>query len=243
MVGAQARRSIPARVRARLLDCRAVPPAALHDAALDEDDARRLDECIRDGGVAVLPTDTVYGIACDPHSQAAVQRLYELKGRPVDRPAAVMFFSLAGAVRSLAWIGERERAALAALLPGPVTLLLANPERRFPLACARDPGTLGVRVPRLPEPLLALARLKRPLLQSSANLSGARDARRLADVPSSMLAAVDLALDGGELAGVPSTVLDLRGYPRSGGLAIVREGALDRRLIERALADAGRGCA
>ncbi len=62
--------------------------------ALDRDDARRLQECLAGGGVAVFPTDTVYGLGCDPERPAAVERLYELKGRPPERPSAVMFFAL-----------------------------------------------------------------------------------------------------------------------------------------------------
>ncbi len=68
---------------------------------LTADDAKRLRECIAAGGVAVFPADTVYGLACDPLNTEAVTRLYELKGRPAERPAAVMFFSLAAALEAL----------------------------------------------------------------------------------------------------------------------------------------------
>ena len=104
----------------------------------------------RAGGVAVFPADTVYGLACAPDSPHAVERLYALKGRPPDKPAAVMFFDRDRALAALPELGERTRAALEALLPGAVTLLLPNPRRRFPLACGPDPATLGLRVPALP---------------------------------------------------------------------------------------------
>ena len=115
-----------------------------------------------------------------------------------------------------------------ALLPGPVTLLLPNP--RAPLPARVRPGeggadTLGLRVPaleRLRWP--RSARRCAPVLQSSANLSGEPDARRLRDVPASIRAGADLVLDGGELPGVASTVLDLREYERRGEWQIVREG-------------------
>jgi L-threonylcarbamoyladenylate synthase len=205
-------------------------------AALGADDASRLRECIEAGGVAVFPTDTVYGVACDPECQAAVERLYAVKGRGGDRPAAVMFFALAPALRALPALAVSETAAATALLPGPVTLLLGNPEHRFPLACAQDPGTVGLRVPRLPDRLAALGALEAPLLQSSANVSGEPDARRLSDVSRRVLEGVDLVLDGGELAGVASTVVDLRDYGRSGRWRVVREGALAREAVARALA-------
>lgn len=181
----------------------------------------------------MFAADTVYGLACDPGNEAAVQRLYALKGRDTGRPAAVMFFDLAPALETLAEVGDRTREALGRLLPGAVTVLLANPAGRYPLACASDPGTLGLRVPRVP----ALDGVRVPVLQSSANASGARDARSLSQVPEAIRAGADLVLDGGELPGTPSTVVDLRGYERDGSWAVMRIGAVG----EGELADALRG--
>lgn len=203
---------------------------------LGEPDARRLEECLAGRGVAVFPTDTVYGICCDPDDERAARRLYELKGRPVERPAAVMFFALEPALSTLSELQGAERAALMALLPGPVTLLLPNPGRRFGPACGPDPATLGLRVPRLPAHLAALCSVNRPAMQSSANLSGETDARRLTDVPESIRVGADLMLDGGELPGSPSTVVDLRDYRSSRAWRIVREGALSTVAVERLLA-------
>ena len=109
-------------------------------------------ECIASGGVALFPADTVYGLACDPENAEAVRRLYELKGRPPDKPAAVMFFDVEQAL--LPELGPRTRALMERLLPGAVTLLV--PSQRFPLAGGS--GTLGLRVPAIeplgPEPVL-----------------------------------------------------------------------------------------
>src|ERR1700760_3517280 len=126
-------------------------------AKLDSDDAERLRECVAAGGVAVFPTDTVYGVCCDPNDEAAAQRLYELKGRPARRPAAVMFFALEPALRALDGLSRAERGALEALLPGPVTVLLENRTADFAAACRSDPDTLGLRVPWLSEGLRAFA--------------------------------------------------------------------------------------
>ncbi len=205
------------------------------DPMLTERDARALEACVSTGGVAVFPTDTVYGVCCDPENERAVRRLYELKGRPAERPAAVMFFSLGAALRALPGLETGERRALEALLPGALTLLLANRDRRFPLACGPEPATLGLRVPLLSDRLAALASVDRPLMQSSANLSGESDARRLADVPRALREGADLTLDGGELPGTPSTVLDLRAYGQRGEWSIVRTGAVERSAIERLL--------
>jgi L-threonylcarbamoyladenylate synthase len=184
------------------------------------DPALDLERCIAAGGVAVFPADTVYGLACDPENADAVRRLYALKGRPARKPSAVMWFSRGVALAALPEVRGRTRALLEQLLPGGVTALLPNPRGRFPLACGPDPGTLGVRVPRVP----ALATMPLPVLQTSANLAGAPDARRIADVPEVIRSGADLVIDGGELAGVPSTVLDLRDFEARAEWKVIREG-------------------
>lgn len=189
-------------------------------------DAETFARCMAVGGVAVFPADTVYGLACEPDTPEAVRRLYALKGRRPDKPAAVMFFSLELALEALPELGERTRGALGRLLPGEVTLLLPNPLRRYPLACGPDPGTLGLRVPALGDALAPLGTVRWPVLQSSANRAGAADARTLAEVPASIREGADLLVDGGELGGTPSTVIDLRAYERDGTWEILREGAL-----------------
>jgi L-threonylcarbamoyladenylate synthase len=193
-------------------------------------DATRLERCIRDGGVAVFPADTVYGLACAPDSEAAVRRLYALKGRPPDKPAAVMFFALEPALAALPELGPNTRRLLERLLPGGVTVLLPNPHERYPLACGPDPRTLGLRVPDVPP----LREAGVPVLQSSANPSGGAEARRLADVPKAIRDGADLVLDGGELPGTPSTVVDLRAFEDAGEWRIVRAGAVPEARIAQA---------
>ncbi len=195
--------------------------------------------CLGDGGVAVFPADTVYGLACDPHSADAVHRLYALKGRPAAKPAAIMFFGLRDALTALPELGAHTAAALRHLLPGGVTVLLPNPAGRFPLAGGPDPATLGLRVPRLTGALDALTGLRRPVLQSSANRAGGADPRRVGDVPRAMRRAVDLVLDGGELPGTPSTVVDLRAYEHGGDWSVLREGAVPVTAVAAALEAVG----
>ena len=194
--------------------------------ALSAADAETFERCIAVGGVAVFPADTVYGLACEPDTKEAVQRLYLLKRRRPDKPAAVMFFALDLALAALPELGPRTAGALGALLPGAVTLLLPNPAGRYPLACADQPDVLGLRVPAWPPALAALADVRWPVLQSSANVAGGPDARRLQDVPAYMREHTDLVLDGGELPGAPSTVVDLRGFEGDGRWSVGREGAI-----------------
>jgi L-threonylcarbamoyladenylate synthase len=142
-------------------------------------DAAAFERCMSVGGIAVFPSDTVYGLACDVENAVAVRRLYALKRRPLDKPSAVMFFELSLALDALPELGARTRAALGRLLPGAVSVLLPNPAGRFPLACGDDSSTLGLRVPVIPQ----LVEVRWPVLQSSANLAGGDEARRLEDVP------------------------------------------------------------
>ncbi|MGH2907690.1 MAG: Sua5/YciO/YrdC/YwlC family protein [Solirubrobacteraceae bacterium] len=194
--------------------------------------AETFERCMSVGGVAVFPSDTVYGLACDPSNRTAVERLYRLKRRALDKPSAVMFFDRALALEAVPELGARTVAALERLLPGPVSLLLPNPAARFALACGEDPGTLGLRVVDVP----ALDGVRRPVLQSSAHHAGGPDARRLSDVPVEIRRRCEVVIDGGELPGTPSTVIDLRGYELDGSWAIIREGGMAAAEVESRLA-------
>jgi L-threonylcarbamoyladenylate synthase len=180
-------------------------------------DVAAFERCMREGGVAVFPTDTLYGIGCSPDDPGAVERLYELKGRPKDKPSAVMFFSVEAAEPVLSEVGPRTRAGLEKLLPGPVLAVL--------------PGGKGIRIPRIDG--LEAARVA--VLQTSANLAGGPDPRTLADVPETLRAGADLVLDGGKLPGVPSTVVDLSRYETDGTWKVLREGAVSPEELTRAL--------
>jgi L-threonylcarbamoyladenylate synthase len=204
-------------------------------ARLSVADAAALERTVAGGGIVVFPADTVYGLGCQADDADAAARIYELKGRPPAKPAAVMFFDLARALPVLVEAGPKAAAAAAVLLPGAVTVLVPNPQRRFAAACGPDPATLGIRVPRLPAPLQALQGIAEPLLQTSANLAGEADARLLEQIPRSIRDGADLVLDGGELAGRASTVVDLRGLECGGGWRIVREGAIAAARIEQLL--------
>jgi L-threonylcarbamoyladenylate synthase len=193
---------------------------------LTPEEVATFERCVAVGGVALFPADTVYGLATEPDTREGVDRLYGIKGRRPDRPAAVMFFDRDLALSVLPELGQRTRGALERLLPGAVTAIVPNPARRFPLACGPAPERLGVRVPRLEGPLEPLSRMRWPVLQSSANPSGGADPRRVDDVDPRIRAAVDLELDAGELPGTASTVVDLSSYEQSGTWSVLREGAV-----------------
>jgi L-threonylcarbamoyladenylate synthase len=189
--------------------------------------AAEFEACIARGGVAVFPSDTVYGLACDPENRDAVERMYALKGRRPDKPSAVMFFDAGLALAALPELGSRTRALMARLLPGGVTLVLPNPRGRFPLAGGEG---LGLRVPDVP--LLRGAHCV--VLQSSANVTGGPDARRIEEVPAAIRAGADLVVDAGELPGTPSTVVDLRAFENTGDWSVLRAGAVSAEIVAEA---------
>ena len=194
-------------------------------ASVTGDGAERAREAltatVASGGVAVFPADGIYGLACDPLRADAIARVHALKGRDDGKSSAVLFFSPLILRELISSLGEATREALAALLPGPVTAVVHNPERRYPLACREDPERLGIRL--IESPLTGVAT---PLFQTSANLSGEPAPARFDQVPIEFIGGADLAIDGGELTGLPSTVVDVTGLELGGGWQILREGGM-----------------
>jgi L-threonylcarbamoyladenylate synthase len=177
---------------------------------------------LRAGRLAVVPTDTVYGLVADAESETAARALYAAKRRSGIQPTAVLFASVDVLLDRVPGLPAGAVAAVRALLPGPVTLVLPNPARRYSWLNAERPDAVGVRVPAVSGPGAAVLEGTGALVATSANLPGGRDPRRVDEVPQEIVAAVDTVVDGGALPGTPSTVIDLTGgVPR-----ILREGAV-----------------
>jgi L-threonylcarbamoyladenylate synthase len=189
-----------------------------------------LERCVGEGGIAIFPADTLYGFACDPLNGEAVDRIHAVKGRGEGKPSAVMYFTPRAMRELVSGLGARTRDALGALLPGPVTLVVANPEHRYPFACREDPERLGVRLIEGP-----LAGAMTPIFQTSANRSGAPAPRSFEEIDREILGAADLAIDAGELIGEPSTVVDVTRIDADGRWEVLREGALPVTEIDRRL--------
>ena len=166
---------------------------------------------LRAGALVVLPTDTVYGVGCAAYRSDACERLYMLKARPTSQPTAVVAGTLAGLLDLLPELDGAAAERCRSLLPGPVTLIVPNPARRFAYLCGDDPTRLGVRVPVLDPAVAALADAVGGLALTSANLRGGVPARRADGVPPQVAAACAFVADGGELPGTPSAVLDVTG--------------------------------
>ena len=176
---------------------------------------------IRAGELVILPTDTVYGLCTTPYSAAPVERLYRLKGRPETQPTAILASDVDMLFECVPELRGRAGRLVRALLPGPYTLVLPNPARRFRWLIGDGPDAIGVRVPELVSEAAAVLARVGAVAATSANLRGGPEPRRLDDVPRELREAAAAVIDGGELPGTPSTVIDFTGpEPR-----VLREGA------------------
>lgn len=183
-------------------------------------DARLVDqavEAIEAGKPVVLPTDTVYGLCTRPDASATLTRL---KGRDEQQPLALLAADVDTLFDKVPEL--RDQAALVrALLPGRLTLILPNPAHRYDWLTGERHDAIGVRVPELDGAAREIVERAGAVAATSANLHGGPDPRRLEEVPEEIRGAA-VVVDGGELPGTPSTVVDLTGpEPR-----VVREGAV-----------------
>jgi len=177
---------------------------------------------VRAGALVVIPTDTVYGLACSPYREGPVRTMSGLKGRGTDQPIALVASSVEWLLECVPELRGRSGVLARALLPGPLTLVLPNPARRFPWLCGARPDTIGVRVPAVVGETREILDAVGAVAATSANRHGDADPRRLDDIPPEIIAAVAVVVDGGELPGTPSTVLDLTGPDAR----VLREGAV-----------------
>jgi L-threonylcarbamoyladenylate synthase len=177
---------------------------------------------IRGGQPVVLPTDTVYGLCADAYHQAPVRRLYRLKGRNEQQPTALVAADIDVLLDAVPELRGRAGVIARALLPGPYTLILPNPARRFRWLTGNRPQTIGVRVPAVSgDPAAVLERVG-AVAATSANRPGEPDPRSVEEIPGELRTSCAAVLDVGPLPGTPSTVLDLTGAEP----VVVREGAV-----------------
>ena len=202
-----------------------------------EGDVERAIEALRAGRPVLLPTDTVYGLCVSPYRAAPVERLYRVKGRDLGRPTALLatshelLFECVPELRGHAGVIAR------AVLPGPYTLVLPNPARRFRWLTGTRPDTIGVRIPELPETTRRVVAAVGAVAATSANGAGGRDPAAVDEVPEEILIACGAVLREGRLPGTPSTVIDFTGRKP----VVLREGpAPADEAIARANAALGR---
>jgi L-threonylcarbamoyladenylate synthase len=171
---------------------------------------------IRAGEPVVLPTDTVYGLCADPFREEPVRKLYRVKGREELQPTALVAADTDVLEDALPELREWKH------LRGPYTLILPNPERRFPWLTGDRPDTIGVRLPVFTGDVAAILQQVGAVAATSANRPGEPDPRAVEDIPDEIRAACGAVVDVGPLPGTPSTVVDLTG-PEP---VVLREGAV-----------------
>jgi L-threonylcarbamoyladenylate synthase len=177
---------------------------------------------IQAGEIVVLPTDTVYGLCTGPYREEPARRMYRLKGRDETTPTALICSDVEMLFECVPELRGKAGRLARALLPGPYTLVFANPARRYRWLTGSLSDTIGVRVPELPEPSRSVLQRVGAVAATSANLTGGPDPRRVEDIPADIREACAVLLDAGELPGIPSTVLDLSGPEPK----VIREGAV-----------------
>lgn len=186
---------------------------------------------LRAGKPVVLPFDTVYGLAADPYRDEAARRLYRLKGRDETQPTALVASSLDYLLECVPELRGRAASVARLLLPGPLTLVVPNPARRFRWITGSNPESIGIRVPAFEGPGRDVLDRVGALIATSANRPGGPDPKRLDDVPDEIYAGAAAVVDAGDLPGTPSTVVDLTGRePR-----VLREGVLPAEEVLRRL--------
>jgi len=204
-------------------------------------DVRRAAKILRAGGLVAFPTETVYGLGADASSEAALKKLYAVKGRPAGHPVIVHF---ASADEAFAWareVPEAARRLAARFWPGPLTLILKRSARAGDFVTGGQ-DTVGLRVPSHPVAQALLREFGSGVAAPSANRFGRVSPTRAAHVREDLGEDVDLVLEGGDSeVGIESTIVDLS----RGRTVLLRHGAITPAMLEQALgaavaaADAG----
>lgn len=191
--------------------------------------ARAAAEVILEGGVVAYPTDTLYGLGVDPFSRERVEKLLQVKRRPVEKGIPLLVGDLKDAER-IVYFTPEARLLAEAFWPGPLTIVLVQREP-LPDEISGGRGSVGVRLPDHPLPQHIARMVGGAITGTSANISGHEPARTAREVAEQLGDSVDMILDGGETRGTPSTVIDMTQNPP----VIVREGVVPKEKIWKLL--------
>ena len=188
-------------------------------ARFDSGGIRRAISIVKKGGVIVFPTDTVYGLGCDPMNERAIQKLFEVKKR-AGKPIPVLCDGIESAERLVRFIGPARKLAQK-YWPGALTIVLPL-KKALPYAIHQGTRELGVRVPHSLDCVRLIRGCGGFITGTSANISGAPPARTAQRATEELGEGISLVLDGGTLAGTPSTVVKVN----ADGIEVLREGAV-----------------
>ena len=185
---------------------------------------------IKKGKLVVYPTDTVYGIGCDPYNDSAVDRIFKIKGRTGGKPLPILCSSVKDASR-IARLNEHAMKLAAQFWPGTLTLVAELIDHRISEKIMAGTNTIGVRVPNHQYALQLIDKCGGILVGTSANKSGYNSAKSAEEVLKT-LQGFDILLDGGNTpVGIESTVIDVS----SANIAFIREGSIRREGVAKVL--------
>lgn len=190
----------------------------------DEDGIRRASVIVKQGGIVIFPTDTVYGLGCNPLNPQAVRTIYRIKGRDESKHLPVLGFS-AAEISKIAFFDELSKKIADKFWPGPLTLLLKIKDYKVERSLNLT-NKIAVRVPNHPC-ALALLRECKLLVGTSANRSGLPPFKDAKDVIGK-LEGYDLLLDGGKITDpIESTIVEVN----ENQLKIIRHGKISEKEI------------
>ena len=184
---------------------------------------------IRDGGLVIFPTDTLYGLGANAFNQAAVERMFQVKRRGREKAVSVLVASFAEAESLTEEVPPPVLNLMSHFWPGPLTLLFKANDK-VPAILTANSKKIGISIPDNKVALALIKASNTPLTGSSANLSGEPDPLRVEEVERELSGQVELIIDGGKLkSGKPSTVVDITSFK------VLREGSIGRERIEEIL--------
>lgn len=185
---------------------------------------------IKNGGVVVIPTDTIYGIGCDPRNDSAVERIFKIKGRDEKKPLPVLTYCMQDAEK-IASLGRAGRKLAEKYWPGALTLVAPLIDKKVSRGVTAGSSNLAVRVPAN-SCVLSLLQQCKYLVGTSANISGGKSCKSAQEVIGSGLDGFDALLDGGPVGGIESTIVDMTGAAPM----ILRKGAIKSGEVLRLIA-------
>ena len=203
---------------------------SLEKENVDKEVIVKTEEVLRSGKIAIVPTDTEYGIVGDARNQIAIEKMFAIKKRPQEKVFPVFVKSISEA-RKYAYISDAKARFLASIWPGPITVVFQHKEK-LPLILTGWLNNLGLRVPKHLFLLELLSRLEMPLAQTSANISEKPPAKNIEDIKDyfeNSDVQPDLVIDGGELSGRASTVIDFTGNEP----IVLRTGLVSKEELDR----------
>lgn len=203
-----------------------------NDILTDKSKCALVTQCLRNNGVLIYPTETVYGIGCDAFNNKAIDRIIRLKQRFSDKPLIMLVKDIHMLEEIVVEIPPFGKSLIDRFWPGPLTIIF-NAKPHISKQLTAGTGKIGIRQSPHPVVKAIFEVYPHPIVSTSANITGALPATSIYEIPTIITDHVDLIIDGGKLSSIPSTVIDITGND----IKFIREGAIKKSAIERLFYD------